>query len=117
MGIVAFVVFGWLLDQGYSLEEARSGTLMLMVLFENVHVFNSRSESRSVLRHNPLRNPLLLFGTLAAQLVHITAIYTPGLNSVLALHPVTLGQWLELLTVAAVLVLVMELHKLLRARR
>ena len=117
MGIVAFVVFGWLLDQGYSLEEARSGTLMLMVLFENVHVFNSRSESHSVLRHNPLRNPLLLFGTLAAQLVHIAAIYTPGLNSVLALHPVTFGQWLELLTVAAVLVLVMELHKLLRPRR
>jgi magnesium-transporting ATPase (P-type) len=117
MGIVAFLGYRWMLGQGYSVEEARSGTLMLMVLFENVHVFNSRSETLSVLVQNPIRNPLLLFGTVGAQLVHIAAIYTPGLNDVLALHPVNLAQWLKLLSVAGVLLVVMELHKRLRRRR
>ena len=55
-----------MLGHGYTLEEARNGTLLLMVLFENVHVFNSRFETLSAFRHNPLRNRLLLFGTIVA---------------------------------------------------
>jgi magnesium-transporting ATPase (P-type) len=58
IGIVAFLLYQWLLNQGYTMEEARNGTLLLMVLFENIHVFNSRSETRSAFRHNPLRNPI-----------------------------------------------------------
>jgi hypothetical protein len=63
IGSVAFLLFQLLLERGFSLDEARNGTLMLMVLFENIHVFNSRSESLSTFRHNPMRNTLLLFGT------------------------------------------------------
>jgi Ca2+-transporting ATPase len=40
-------VFQWLLQAGFSVDEARNSTLLLMVLFENVNVFNSRSETRS----------------------------------------------------------------------
>ena len=116
IGVVAFGLFKYLLDQGFSLEEARNGTLLLMVLFENVHVFNSRSETLSVLRHNPLRNKLLLGGTVIAQLVHIGAMYTPWLGDVLGASPVTFEQWLTLLGLALSVMLVMELHKIYWAR-
>ena len=62
IGIVAFFLFKTLLDWGYSVDEARNATLLLMVLFENVHVFNCRSETLSIFRHSPLRNRILLFG-------------------------------------------------------
>ncbi len=114
IGVVAFLLFQTLLSSGFSVEEARNGTLLLMVLFENVHVFNSRSETRSVFQHSPLRNPLLLFGTAAAQLVHIFAMYIPWLGNVLHIHPVSLGQWLQLLGLALSVLLVMELHKAAR---
>ena len=114
MGGVAFLLFQWLLASGYTLEEARNATLLLMVLFENVHVFNSRSETRSVFRHSPLRNPLLLFGTLAAQGVHIGAMYTPGLSEVLGIQPVSPEHWLQLLLLALLLLLGMEIHKHVR---
>lgn len=117
MGTLAYVLFRWLLDSGYSLDEARNGTLLLMVLFENVHVFNCRSETRSVFRHSPLRNPLLLFGTAAAQLVHIGAMYVPGLSGVLHIQPVSPQHWAQLLAMALSVLVVMELHKLLRAHR
>jgi len=116
IGILAYAVFRFLLTQGYSLEEARNGTLLLMVLFENVHVFNSRSETRSVFRHSPLRNPVLLVGTIAAQLIHIGAMYTPWVRDVLQVQPVSLSRWLELLAIALSVLVVMELHKALRAR-
>ncbi len=116
IGCVAFVLFQWLLAHGFSLDEARNGTLMLMVLFENIHVFNSRSESRSAFRHNPLRNPLLLFGTLAAQLIHIGAMYTPWISDVLQIKPISPQQWAVLLSLALSVLVVMELHKVLVRR-
>lgn len=116
IGIVAFGVFQWLIGRGFSLDEARNGTLLLMVLFENVHVFNCRSEVRSVFRHNPLRNPILLIGTAVAQLVHIGAMYTPWISDVLHIQPVSLEHWLELLGLALTVLIVMELHKAVRLR-
>jgi len=114
IGTVAFLVFQWLLTRGFALDEARNGTLLLMVLFENVHVFNCRSEVRSVFRHNPLRNPILLIGTAVAQLVHIGAMYTPWISDVLQLQPVSLQHWLELLGLALTVLLVMEIYKVVR---
>ena len=116
VGSVAYLVFQWLLSKGYNLDEARNGTLLLMVLFENIHVFNSRSETRSVFRHNLLLNPVLLFGTVTAQLVHIGAMYTPWISEVLRIQPVSLQHWLELLGLALTVLLAMELHKAFRQR-
>jgi len=114
IGSVAFLLFQLLLQRGYTLEEARNGTLMLMVLFENIHVFNSRSERLSTFRHNPLGNPLLLFGTATAQLIHIAAMYTPWISDVLQIQPVSLQDWVLLLGLALSVLVVMELHKALR---
>jgi len=114
IGSVAFAVFQWLMARGFSLDEARNGTLLLMVLFENVHVFNCRSEVRSAFRHNPLRNPILLIGTAVSQLVHIGAMYTPWISDVLHIQPVTPQLWLELLGIALSVLIVMELHKAFR---
>jgi len=116
IGVVAFLLFQWLLARGFPVDEARNGTLMLMVLFENIHVFNSRSESRSAFRHNPLRNPLLLFGTLAAQLVHIGAMYTPWISDVLQIQPINPHHWLLLLGLSLTVLVIMELHKTLVRR-
>lgn len=112
MGIAAFVVYWHLTHSlGFSVDTARNSTLLLMVLFENVHVFNCRSESRSIFKHSPLRNRLLLFGTVLAQLVHIAAMYIPWLQQVLKVQPIALDHWLQLLGVALLLVVVMEIQK------
>ena len=50
MGISAFALFYTLLQFGYQEDMARNITLLLMVLFENVHVFNSRTENHSIFK-------------------------------------------------------------------
>jgi len=117
IGGIAFGAYHWLLARGHPVEEARNATLLLMVLFENVQAFNSRSETLSVLRHSPLRNKLLLFGIVGAQLLHIGAMYTPGLRDVLGVAPVSLETWAMLLALALVALGAIELHKLWMARR
>ena len=116
MGGTAFLLFRALLGVGMDVDSARNSVLLLMVLFENVHVFNSRSETRSAFLHNPLRNPLLLIGTLAAQLAHIGAMYAPWLSDVLHISPVSPGHWAELLAMALVALAAIEAHKLLKNR-
>jgi len=111
MGGLAFFVFVFSLNQGVSVESARNTTLLLMVLFENVHVLNSRSEHQSIFQQAFLGNPLLLFGMLAAQTIHIAAMYTPGLKDVLQIEPVTIELWGTLLSIALILIVVDEIHK------
>lgn len=117
MGCLAFTVFKWQMDMGAREADARNMTLLLMVLFENVHVLNSRSETLSLFRQGLFGNRLLIFAILGAQAIHIGAMYMPGLRSVLQIAPVTLLQWSQLLMVALTLVVVDELHKLWHARQ
>lgn len=115
IGVVAYLFFYYALESGVDEASARSALLLLMVLFENVHVFNCRSEKRSLL-HLPLgRNPILVMMVILTQAVHIGAAYIPGLNTTLHIHPVSLDQWLTLLPLALGLIVVMEIYKRLRA--
>ncbi|MDH5612159.1 MAG: HAD-IC family P-type ATPase [Gammaproteobacteria bacterium] len=114
MGTVAFFLFQYLLNLGYDIDQARNSTLLLMVLFENIHVFNCRSETRSALLHNPFTNRILFFGTAAAQLIHIAAMYMPWISDVLHIQPVSPQHWLELLGMALTVLVVMELHKFIK---
>lgn len=111
MGCLAFALFKWQIDNGVAEQEARNITLLLMVLFENVHVLNSRSEKQSIFKQYFFGNKFLLFGMLAAQGIHIMAMYTPGLRELLELSPVSLHQWTGLLGIALLLIVVDELHK------
>ena len=113
IGGLAFATFYFSIVAGYSVDEARNFTLLLMVLFINIQAFNSRSETRSVFIHNPLGNPLLFFGIITAQLLHIIAMYTPVLKDVLHIQPVGLNQWFYLLCISLTILVVMEAYKLI----
>lgn len=113
MGISAFVLFYYLMQTGYSEESARNLTLLLMVLFENVHVFNSRSENLSIFKIDHRKNLFLLMSVIAAQSIHMLCMYIPSMQSLLGVEPVSFSMWLSLLGIAFVLILVMELEKLL----
>lgn len=111
MGCLAFMVFTWQMNMGVTETSARNMTLLLMVLFENVHVLNSRSETVSVFRQGLFSNRFLILAILGAQAIHLAAMYTPGLSAILQVEPVTLLQWAQLLMIALILIIVDELHK------
>jgi Ca2+-transporting ATPase len=111
MGVTAFMVFSWQLAQNVDETTARNVTLLMMVLFENAHVFNSRSETVTIFRQNFFGNPLLLFGMLTAQTVHIVAMHTPGISTVLGLEPVSFQLWSQLVGIALLLLVIDTLYK------
>jgi len=116
MGGLSFAAYVWMLQQGWELAQARNGVLLLMVLFENVQAGNCRSEVRSLFDLGPWRNPLLSLGTLTAQLLHIAALYTPGLSDVLQIQPVSFVEWALFLVLTLPLLATMEADKALTRR-
>lgn len=117
IGLTGFLCFKWMLEHGWAVDEARNALLLLLVLFENVQAGNARSERRSLLVLSPMQNPLLFIGTASAQLLHIAAMYTPGLRDVLDLSPVSLSLWLTMLGLAMILFVALEAEKLFRGGR
>ncbi|MFC1659342.1 cation-translocating P-type ATPase [Pseudomonadota bacterium] len=99
---------------GWSTADARNIIIMLMVLFENMQVFNSRSENHSLVKQSIKNNPYVIIGTLAAMGAHILATYTPGLRDILKIHPISFYEWLAVLLISLSLIVVMELEKLMR---
>jgi P-type Ca2+ transporter type 2C len=118
IAVVAYASFYYLLNVvGLSEWEARSRLLLLMVLLENYHVFNCRSEYASAFRVPLRRNWLLLGGVLGAQALHQLAMYTPFGPGVLQTSPIGLSEWISTFASAASVLLVMELFKLWRHGR
>lgn len=111
IGIVGFGFFWWATNNGWDEFVARNALLLLMVLFENVHVFNCRSERRSSFRVPLFANPLLVLSVLMAQAIHIGAMYVPGLNDVLEIAPLPAETWWRLAPLAVGLLLMMEIYK------
>lgn len=111
IAIMSFIVFVTLLQLGYSEYSARNATLLLMVLFENVHVFNARSEHNFLHKVQYRGSMYLILLVLFTQLLHISCMYIPSMQHVLSVEPVSLEMWLTLFVIALGLVVVMELQK------
>ncbi|MDO5674570.1 MAG: HAD-IC family P-type ATPase [bacterium] len=117
IGAIAFVLWYWLVSvQGMEEGVARNIVLLFMVLSQNVHVFNCRSESVSAFKIPLRRNLILLGGVVAAQAIHIGSMYLPFMQNILGIGPVGLNQWAMLLALALVILVVMEVFKLVQKK-
>lgn len=82
-----------------------------MVLFENVHIGNCRSETKSALRLSPFRSPVLLSGALIALLLHFGTLFVPLGQKVLQVEPVSFTTLVCLWAIALSIFVAMEIHE------
>jgi cation-transporting P-type ATPase F len=98
------------------LTAARTAALTTLVLFQMVHVFNSRSEDVSVFGKSLLTNRVLFAGVLGSLGVHVAAMYVPVTQELLSLEPMPVTTWAVAVGVALTAIVVNEGHKRLRPR-
>jgi magnesium-transporting ATPase (P-type) len=117
IGIIAFAAWAWLLWEGYEETLARNSLLLLMVLFENFHVFNCRSEFRSAFRVPVRNNYFLVIGVVLMQGLHIFSMHIPFMQELLSISPVSFQSWFSFFIIAGTVIVVMEIFKKIRATR
>ncbi len=122
IGAITLGEFYWMIKYAqYALEAARNLVLLQFVILGNVLVLNCRSESTSLFTISFRKNPFLLYGVLAAQAMHVVAMYIPCLQDMLEVAPVSLGKWCILCVFAFIPMCVIEtekyIHRLYRKKR
>jgi Ca2+-transporting ATPase len=103
-------------QEGASLEYARTVAVTTMVVFQFLQAWNSRSEWQSVFKMRLLGNPLLFYGLIASFLAQIAVIYMPALQWVFRTEPIGTDKWLTILIVAFSVIVVVEIDKWIRRR-
>jgi len=115
LGIV--LNFFYSLEQGYTLERARTVAVTTMVFFQFFQAWNSRSEYESIFRINPLSNPFLFFSLIAALLAQLAFIYVPALQWIFRTEPIFMKDWINIIAVSLSVIAVVEIDKLIRRKR
>ncbi len=114
MAGLCFGIWIWLLGLGISEADARNQLLLLMVLCQNIHVFNVRSEYVSAFRVPISRNYILIAGVILAQGLHLASMNFPPMQKVLGVGPIAFQQWSKMLAAAMVMLVAMEIFKAAR---
>lgn len=96
---------------------ARNAVLLLLILLQNVHVLNARSEYESVFKIPLSRNYVLIAGIILAQGLHILSMHIPFMQKLLGVEPVSFGEWFVTLLMALSILGVMEVFKWIRGGR
>lgn len=118
IGLVVFFVWFYLIRVlQYPENLARNIILMLMVLFQNLHVFNCRSEKVSAFRISLKKNLILLVGVFGAHLLHVLATYNNFMQNVLGISPISFKTWIILFILASSVLWVMEFFKVVKKKK
>ena len=113
IGIATLAVFTVLLKQSGSVDLARTGALVTLVMSQLVHVFECKSERRSLLKINLLSNPALILAVVASGAVMVLAVYAPVMQTIFG--TVALTGW-QFLRAAAYALVVPVLSSIFMAR-
>ncbi|GAQ93918.1 Ca2+-transporting ATPase [Thermodesulfovibrio aggregans] len=105
------------LEQGESLETARTVAVTTMVFFQFFQAWNSRSEYESIFRINPFSNMFLFLSLIVATLAQIAFIYLPALQWVFRTKPISAEDWQNIILIALSVIVVVEIDKWLRRKR
>ena len=117
MGLGTLAVFRWSLAAFGSVETARTAAMTTMVLFQAVHVGNARRERRSAFSTPPWTNRFLLGSVVVALGIHAAALYLPPTQWLLRVQPLPLRIWLVGAATSLSVLVAVEIHKALAARR
>lgn len=109
--------FASALDNGASLENARTVAVTTMVFFQFFQAGNSRSELKSIFRISPFSNPFLFYSMIAAFFAQLAFLYVPPFLWVFRTVPLTAPEWLRIVAVLATVIVVVEIDKWIRRKR
>ena len=103
----------------FATDIAKAWTISLTTLavFQWFNAWNCRSENRSIFNTELLSNRYLIGATLIVIALQIVAVHTPIMQTILRTVPLTLSEWLMIISVAASIVVIEEIRKFFYRRR
>ncbi len=92
IGLCTLGCFAYSLYLGCAIETARTCALVTLIASQLIHVFECRSERKSMFRMNPFENPALILAVLVSAGVTVLCIYLPFLSVAMETTPLCLPE-------------------------
>lgn len=114
MGGTMTVVGIALFTQYHTFDSVKAQTVCLTALavIQWFNAWNVRSESRSILATNPFSNPWLICATGIVVLLQVLAVYNPLLQKFLTTVPLSMFDWILIISLSLLVIVTEELRKL-----
>ena len=111
MVVVTLVLFQNYFDT--DLAKAWTMSLTILAVFQWFNAWNCRSDDKSIFRTNPFENKFMMLATLAAFSFQMLAVYNPLFQKFLYTVPLSLSEWLMIISLATSIIFVEEIRKFL----
>ena len=116
-GLLVFVSFSYLYNNGVSLAICRGCAMTLMVFIQNVHVLNCKNEYKSVLKISLTENKFMLVGIISAILLQIIVMEIKPLATIFQIDSIPISDILVLFLLSLNILIVMETFKYCKNKR
>ena len=115
IGMIVFIVWYILVKEAQmEVSLARGYIMVLMVLIQNIHVFNCRSERVSAFSMPLHTNPLLLITVFGSIILQIVVMQVPVLSKFLKASPIPYSHIFILVAFALIILIAMEVFKMIK---
>ncbi len=111
MLVFAFSLFYYELEQGHSIEYARTVAVNVFVMIETVYLFNCRSLQRSIFSMDFFSNRFLLYGAATMTLLQLLFVYLPFMQVLFQTEALSLMSWVNIVFVSVLTFGVVEFEK------
>lgn len=116
-GTIVFILWHYLITQKQmDITVARSYILMLMVLIQNIHTFNCRSETVSSFKIPIKNNPIVVLGVLGTLILQLIMNEVPFLSNIIKTTPLSIRTLGTIFLLALPILLLMELFKIINKK-
>lgn len=115
IGLLVFGLWAYLIKKvQLPIETARGIIMAFMVFIQNVHVFNCRSEKKSIFKTKLFSNWFIPAGVVFSILLQVIIMEVPILSKFLKTTSVSVPNMLLLFALSLVIIVIMEIYKALR---
>ncbi len=117
IGISTIFTFIIGLYLGFSIRTCRTMTLATLVLSQLIHVFECKSETRTLFEINLLSNKYLLASVLVSVLMILSIIYVPFLQQIFKTTPIDFIEWGIVLLFSGFIAIASSIYNLIKRRK
>ena len=118
IGLLVFYLWYFLVSHlNMELSLARGYVMALMIIIQNVHAFNCRSEKISVFKKSITTNKIFLISILGSLLLGVAVIEIPTLTILLKTQHIPTPALITLFFLGMIIILIMELYKKIKYQR
>ena len=115
IGLIVFGLWYYLLNYVHmEVSIARGYTMALMIIIQNIHAFNCRSEDKSSFKISILSNPIFVVGVIGSLILGIAVLEVDFLSMFLKTAHVPAIHLLGLILLGFSILIIMEVYKMIK---